>query len=541
MFKTKKGFTLIELLAVIVILGLLALIVTPGIAKVIRNSKMNTAKASLEGYVRELENASTLYLTDTGEYPYSINQLELDGKNISKIENPIVEFGYGEIEKVVVEIDGIYCKYEKGIDTICREESFYSYMKNSFDLPALLEKYGISEICYYDYDNNVDFCDKEGENVDVDAFEEEYIGEFFYKFFGLEIPKEKIKSIEFTNIEPEGEGVDISVNNTNDVLLYSTLKDEMYDIKIYSEKEIIFPEDSSSMFESLNNLDELLLDNTNTSMATNMSRMFSLTGYSSEVFTLDLGDKFDTSNVTNMSYMFYRTGNSSSVFTLDLGDKFDTRNVTDMSGMFSETGYSSEVFTLDLGDKFDTSNVTNMSHMFSLTGYSSEVFILDLREKFDTSNVTNMSSMFSRTGYSNPNFTLDLGDKFDTSNVTDMSAMFFRTGYSNPNLTLDLSRFNTSNVTNMSSMFRETGYSNPNLTLDLSTFDTSNVANMSDMFRGLSNVKTIYVSDKWTTNAVTYSSDMFKNCTSLPNFNSSVVDKTNAHYGTGGYLTLKSN
>ncbi|MBQ8234496.1 MAG: prepilin-type N-terminal cleavage/methylation domain-containing protein, partial [Bacilli bacterium] len=95
MFKTKKGFTLIELLATIVILGLLALIVTPGIAKVIRNSKMNTAKASLEGYVREIENASTLYLTDTGEYPYSINQLELDGKNLSKIENPIVELASG--------------------------------------------------------------------------------------------------------------------------------------------------------------------------------------------------------------------------------------------------------------------------------------------------------------------------------------------------------------------------------------------------------------------------------------------------------------
>ena len=49
--KKNKGFTLIELLATIVILGLLALIVTPGVAKVIRNSKFNTSKASLEGYI----------------------------------------------------------------------------------------------------------------------------------------------------------------------------------------------------------------------------------------------------------------------------------------------------------------------------------------------------------------------------------------------------------------------------------------------------------------------------------------------------------
>ena len=70
------GFTLIELLATIVILGLLALIVTPGIAKVIKNSKINTAKASIEGYVREVENAIALYMTDNGVYPTNINQLE---------------------------------------------------------------------------------------------------------------------------------------------------------------------------------------------------------------------------------------------------------------------------------------------------------------------------------------------------------------------------------------------------------------------------------------------------------------------------------
>ena len=445
------GFTLIELLATIVILGLLALIVTPGVAKVIRNSKINTAKASLEGYVREIENASTLYLTDTGEYPYNINQLELDGKNISKIENPIVEFGYGEIEKVVVEIDDIYCKYEKGMDAICREESFYSYMKNSNNAGEIIDeighKYNVSANCITGGECTLE--EQESIKTNGSAINE-LIAKVDTTYYGIE--REQIKSIIFTNIEPEGEGIDISVNNTNDVLLYSKVTNEMYDIKIYSEKEIIFPEYSLNMFAYLDNLDELVLENINTSQVTNMSSMFEETGYSSEVFTLDLGDKFDTSKVT------------------------------DMSGMFSETGRSSEVFTLDLGEKFDTSNVTSMENMFSNTGYLSKVFTLDLGEKFDTSNVTNMYDMFNHVGYSNPNFTLDLSG-FNTSNVTDMSWMFVN----------------------------------------------------------LSNLKTIYVSNKWTTNAVTNSENMFSGCTSLPNFNSSVVDKTNAHYGTGGYLTLKIN
>ncbi|MBQ8234466.1 MAG: BspA family leucine-rich repeat surface protein, partial [Bacilli bacterium] len=143
---------------------------------------------------------------------------------------------------------------------------------------------------------------------------------------------------------------------------------------------------------------------------------------------------------------------------------------------------------------------------------SSEVFTLDLGEKFDTSNVTNMENMFWNTGGSSEVFTLDLGEKFDTSNVT-----------------------------NMENMFRATGSSSEVFTLDLSTFDTSNVTVMSSMFAGASTLKTIYVSDKWNIDNVTESTNMFKNCTSLPNFNSSVVDKTNAHYNTGGYLTLKTN
>ena len=63
---------------------------------------------------------------------------------------------------------------------------------------------------------------------------------------------------------------------------------------------------------------------------------------------------------------------------------------------------------------------------------------------------------------------------------------------------------------------------------------------MSWMFCGCENLKTIYVGNAWSTAKVTNSDDMFYHCTNLPNFNESVVDKTNAHTGEGGYLTLKN-
>lgn len=61
------------------------------------------------------------------------------------------------------------------------------------------------------------------------------------------------------------------------------------------------------------------------------------------------------------------------------------------------------------------------------------------------------------------------------------------------------------------------------------------------MFASSNELKTIYVnSSKWSTTQVTSSSNMFSDCTKLPNFNSSVVDKTNAHTGAKGYLTEKA-
>ena len=120
-----KGFTLIELLATIVILGLLALIVTPGIAKVIRNSKINTAKASLEGYIREVENAVALYMTDNGVYPTNIDQLEIDGKNIDKIGNPNVVFNSdGTISKITATVNEFKCAYVENNGVVCFESDY---------------------------------------------------------------------------------------------------------------------------------------------------------------------------------------------------------------------------------------------------------------------------------------------------------------------------------------------------------------------------------------------------------------------------------
>ncbi len=244
-----------------------------------------------------------------------------------------------------------------------------------------------------------------------------------------------------------------------------------------------------------------------------MSYMF----YKSKVTTLDVSN-FDTSNVTNMSDMF----RISQATTLDVSN-FDTSNVTNMSNMF----YNSQATTLDVSN-FGTSNVTNMNHMF----YNSQATTLDV-SNFDTSRVIDMNHMF----YNSQATTLDVSN-FDTSKVIDMEFMF---AYSKAT-TLDVSNFDTSYVTNMSYMFLESQAT----TLDVSNFNTSKVTNMYRMFYNSTKLKTIYVNDKFNTDAVTSSIEMFSGCTSLVGgsgtvYDSTKVDKTYARIDGGtsnpGYFT----
>jgi len=62
------------------------------------------------------------------------------------------------------------------------------------------------------------------------------------------------------------------------------------------------------------------------------------------------------------------------------------------------------------------------------------------------------------------------------------------------------------------------------------------------MFIGCNNLKTIYVSDEFTTNSVTRDNFMFSNCINLKgaiSYDKNKTDATYANYKTG-YFTLKS-
>ena len=76
--RKEKAFTLIELIAVLVIMAIIALIVTPLVMSIIRKARISADKRSIDAYGRSIELAIAGYLMDTGDFPTSISELTIE-------------------------------------------------------------------------------------------------------------------------------------------------------------------------------------------------------------------------------------------------------------------------------------------------------------------------------------------------------------------------------------------------------------------------------------------------------------------------------
>ena len=562
----KNGFTLVELLAVIAIISILSTVAVTSVISIYNSSIKKTmvlqennisdvSKTYLEDFCLDPLPGSEYVCPSTYTNKHYICLSNLKDKRNQYTEgatyknkecNGIIIFEmdkYGEYSKPKTYL---YCDYDSS-------SKKYNYVT---DETLNISDYPVCNIASVIDDTTTSTTATTTKPVQTDCTYNgtlkqgaEYVnGQYTY------IYKKKHNGFSWVNMSEDGWGVTLTDKDSTDAVtskvctyinnkpivsmsyMFGGSKATTLDVSNFDTSNVT---DMSKMFQS-SKATTLDVSNFDTSNITDMSRMFDR----SQATTLDLSN-FDTSNVTDMSWMFWGSKattldvsnfntskvtnmncmfSSSQATTLDVSN-FDTSNVMDMGGMF----YYSQATTLDVSN-FDTSKVTNMSSMFG----NSQATILDV-SNFDTSNVTDMGYMF----WNSKATTLDVSN-FDTSNVTDMRVMFDGSQVT----ILDLSNFDTSKVTNMNEMF---SYSKAT-TLDVSNFDTSNVTEMINMFFYSTNLKTIYVSNKFNTDKVTSSTGMFSGCTKLiggagTKYNSSYVDKTYARIDGGtirpGYFTSK--
>ena len=186
--KKNKAFTLIELIAVLVIMAILALIVTPLVMNIIRKARISADKRSIDAYGRSIELAIASYLLDNGYFPTSIEQLtiEYSGDEVvcstTKLKSDssvylaectvggrVVDgYTYGSEEAVV------YDEYQVGDEIIYKGMKFYvvSSSGTSEDRVTVLKEtplkidevstYGMAHINSYTYMSQGTTYDKNG-------------------------------------------------------------------------------------------------------------------------------------------------------------------------------------------------------------------------------------------------------------------------------------------------------------------------------------------------------------------------------------------
>lgn len=255
--------------------------------------------------------------------------------------------------------------------------------------------------------------------------------------------------------------------------------------------------------------------------STDMTQMY----YGCHSLTTNDTSDFNTSEVTNMYSMF---GENLAMTSYNL-NSWNVEKVSSFKFMFNQ---NTTLLSLDLKG-WNTKSATNMQNMFS-SMYSLKS--LDI-STFNTSKVTIFDKMFDNQ---RAMVSLDLSN-FDTSSATSMFKMFYNM-YALQSL--NITSFNTSKVTNMQEMFIGTRTIE---VLDLSSFDTSKVTKFSNMFNNCTGLKTILVSDGFTTSALTTTPIMFDGATSLvggagTTYSSSHKNSTYAHIdgeGGPGYFTRK--
>ena len=296
--------------------------------------------------------------------------------------------------------------------------------------------------------------------------------------------------------------------------------------------------DMSSMFEDCTKLASLDPSNFNTEKVMYMSNMF----YNCSALTsLDLR-KFNTAKVTEMNNMFY---NCSALTTIFASDKFVTDLVTSSVDMFN--GCKNLIGAI----AYDETNTNNKDYANLVDGYFTPEGGFHAYAEFDegTGTLTFRRGVSMPTGayelnegQSNPKW-FDQKEKikkvvFDASfaNARPTSCYYWFAVCSNLTTIEGIEYLNTEKVTDMNSMF----FHCSSLTsLDLSNFNTAKVSDMRYMFNGCSALTTIYASDKFVTDLVTKSTDMFSGCKNLIGaieYDGSKTDKNYANYQTG-YFT----
>ena len=438
----KKGFTLIELLAVILILGIIALIAIPTVNKILNEAREGAFITSSKNIMKAMEESCQTSLI-RGKNP-TLGYTFTDGKiNISlNVKGTMPDDGY-----VFLNND-------------CAITDYYLKKQN------------------YTYTNGEDF--RQNYMLKEKSTNQSIFKEMYPDYF------DSIVSVNFVNHLTIPEGAigeqDPSLSGEGKIKSWLIQDGLNYNLYIGSEGKIFANTNSSYLFHNLQSVIRYDLSNFNTNFTTNMTALFS---QNISLTSIDV-NKLIIDNVKTIERMFY---NCNKLVNIDVSN-WNTSNITNMSDVFNDCV---KIQRLDVS-KWDVSNVTTMYHLFE---HCRTLTSLDVTN-WDTSKVVNMSYLFGCDNGSKMNLIEIRGiENLNVSNVQAMNGIFQECS----NLKkIDLSNWDTSSLKYLSYAFE--GCTSLE-TLNLSSINFSDISSMVDLFVDCSSLKDLIIKDATSSNLLT--------------------------------------
>ena len=326
----KKGFTLIELLAVILILGIIALIAIPTVNNILKEARKGAFEAGVNNIMKYMEEAcqTSLIKNENPALSYTFNEGKANIELAIKGELP--NEGYVLLSKECTVTD-FYLSDKNNIYSNTGDVRYDQMLKASTETNVSIFKKMYAD--YYDNIISVSFINN------------------------LNIPEEAI------------EVKDPSVSEIGNIKSWLIPNGSNYELYVGSNKTIYANIDSKYLFKDMINVKSIEFSNFNTSLTKSMGALF----HNAENLTSINLENFDTSNVEDMGSMFRYC---KKLVTVDLTG-FNTSKVVDISCMFRDCHNLQEV---KFGN-FDTSNISRMQQLFMYCGQLKKIDVQDFKLK----------------------------------------------------------------------------------------------------------------------------------------------------------------
>ncbi len=371
----KKGFTLIELLAVILILGIIALIAIPTVNNILKEAREGAFRTSSDNIMKSMEEVCQTSLI-RGDNPV-LSYIFTDGKSSSKLE-----------VKGTMPNDGYVF-----LDRECSVTNFYLTDQNN--------TYTNGE------DVRKDYMLKEPIDNNTSIFKSLY-SSYYNNLLS-------INTVNHLNI-PEGaiEIKDASVSEAGKIKSWLVQNGSNYDLYIGSEGKIYANYNSAYLFSG-SSATSITFDNFYTDFVNNMNSLFSNGKFAS----LNVAN-FNVSNVKNMNRIFYQCTN---ITSLELSN-WNTGNVENMSSIFQ---YCNNLVSVDISN-WDTKKAKSIHAFF----YNTPIEIIDISKwdlrNIDVTNIYSFSDIFGGDAAKQVPSTIYLPNIDIDKNVTLNDTFRFRNG-----------------------------------------------------------------------------------------------------------------